>query len=223
MNHLIRINIGCGQRPTAGWENLDNSFSLRLARWPLLVAILKPTGLLRREQIENIEFNQEHDIRLCDARKRLPFADETVDVVYSSHMVEHFDQEEAVLFLREARRILVDGGLIRLALPDLRWHLSRYEASGDADRFLEGTKLGRRLPKTLLERAKAFFFGEREYHVWMYDEGSAKRLLERNGFIDVVSLPAGQTRIENPGALNLAERAPESLFVEGRRFSGNSQ
>ena len=28
---MKRINIGCGSSPTAGWNNFDNSLSVRLA------------------------------------------------------------------------------------------------------------------------------------------------------------------------------------------------
>lgn len=45
-NRMVRINIGCGQTPTNGWENFDNSFSLRLSKIPLLPDILNRLGFL---------------------------------------------------------------------------------------------------------------------------------------------------------------------------------
>jgi len=79
---------------------------------------------------------------------------------------------------------------------------------------MRAMKLGRRLPKSLLERSKVFFLGEREYHVFMYDPASLIKFLESAGFVSVVSLPSGETRIPSPGSLDLRERSPESLFVE---------
>ena len=40
----------------------------------------------------------------------------SADVLYSSHMIEHLNQTEMRLFLKEARRCLVSGGIIRLVV-----------------------------------------------------------------------------------------------------------
>lgn len=174
-------------------------------------------GLLKQAQLDNLEYMRNHQIHFCDARRHIPIEGESADVVYTSHMVEHLDIEEAAMFFREATRVLVKSGTIRLALPNLEWHVKNYLAGGDAETFMDKTKLGRMLPKSFFSRAKVFFLGEREYHVWMYDESSAVRLLERAGFADVRAYPPGETRIHSPAPLDLAERSPESLFVEGTK------
>jgi SAM-dependent methyltransferase len=217
MNRYVRLNVGCGRTPTAGWTNLDNSFSIKLARMPWLTSLLRALRVLKSQQIDNINYLQSNHIQFCDARKRIPVSDGAADVVYASHMVEHLDRDEASMFFAEAKRVLIPGGTIRLALPNLRWHIDNYLVSGDGDEFMVKTKLGRRLPKSLVERAALFFFGEREYHAWMYDCQSAVKLLQDAGFTDVRTYPPGKTRISSPGALNLAERVPESLFVEGSK------
>jgi SAM-dependent methyltransferase len=211
---MDRINIGCGRFPTEGWLNMDNSVSLKLAALPWLTGLADKFGLLKPAQVENLAYNRKHRIIFCDARKRIPVRDRSADVVYTSHMVEHMDREEAAEFFREARRVLCPGGILRLALPNLRWHVDNYLKSDDADEFMRAMKLGRRLPKSLLERSKVFFLGEREYHVFMYDPASLIKFLESAGFVSVVSLPSGETRIPSPGSLDLRERSPESLFVE---------
>ena len=50
---MIRINIGCGQTPTKGWQNYDNSFSLKLAKIPILPILL---GKLRVLSINSFSF-----------------------------------------------------------------------------------------------------------------------------------------------------------------------
>ena len=42
-------------------------------------------------------------------------------------------------------------------------------------------------------------------------------MLTAVGFEDARVLPDGITGIANPGSLDLAERSPESVFVEARR------
>ena len=48
----------------------------------------------------------------------LPFADGAAALVYASHVFEYFDRQEAPLVLREWRRVLRPGGVLRLAVPD---------------------------------------------------------------------------------------------------------
>ena len=49
----------------------------------------------------------------------IPCKDETFEVVYHSHVLEHFPKDEALKFLRECNRVLKPGGVIRVAIPDL--------------------------------------------------------------------------------------------------------
>lgn len=49
----------------------------------------------------------------------IPFKDDSFDVVYNSHLLEHFPKKEAILFLKECFRVLKSGGIIRIAVPDL--------------------------------------------------------------------------------------------------------
>lgn len=210
---MIRINIGCGSTPTAGWMNYDNSPSVRLAAMPVVARVLERLHLLVASQREFIAYARQSGIKHADAVRRIPHADRSVDVVYTSHMVEHLDREEAAQFLREARRVLRPGGILRIAVPDLRFHIDRYLAQHDADLFVEGVRLGRSRPKGLRRRLMSAIAGDREHH-WMYDGPSLARLLAAAGFQNPRVMPSGSTSIPDPGALDLAERAPESVFVE---------
>jgi len=54
-----------------------------------------------------------------DVRDSLPFPDDTFDVVYHSHLLEHLPKEQALPFCRECYRVLKGGGIIRVVVPDL--------------------------------------------------------------------------------------------------------
>lgn len=56
--------------------------------------------------------------------KKLPFKDKTVDVIYASHLIAYFDRVEIVDVLAEWRRVLKNGGILRLATPDF-WKMCR--------------------------------------------------------------------------------------------------
>lgn len=54
-----------------------------------------------------------------DLRATLPYADNSFDLVYSSHVLEHFTAEEGKALLREQFRVLKPGGAVRCVVPDL--------------------------------------------------------------------------------------------------------
>lgn len=56
----------------------------------------------------------------------VPFADSSFDVVYHSHLLEHFPKSDAPMFLRECYRVLRPGGVIRVAVPDLAAMARKY-------------------------------------------------------------------------------------------------
>src|SRR5262245_37345846 len=114
----MRVNIGCGQMPIDGWRNFDNSLSLKLERVPAVTEILARLGILRKEQREFIRFARENTLEFANAAQHLPLDNCSVDVVYSSHMLEHLAPETAARFLKEAFRVLQSGGTLRLAVPD---------------------------------------------------------------------------------------------------------
>ncbi len=66
----------------------------------------------------NLDLDRDADLKL-DVRRGLPFADGTVDGIHSEHFVEHLTQGELLAFLRECRRALRPGGVVRVATPDL--------------------------------------------------------------------------------------------------------
>src|SRR5262245_41124225 len=163
----MRVNIGCGQTPTDGWRNFDNSLSLRLARVPLVPEILARFGILGKEQLEFIRFARENTLEFANATQHLPLDDCSVDVLYSSHMLEHLTPEATGRFLREAFRVLRSSGTLRLAVPDLRIFVSRYEKTGDADVLIQSMHVCHPPPASLIGRIAGALIGPR-HHQWMY-------------------------------------------------------
>ncbi len=82
----------------------------------------------------NIDYNSNSPyVQAHDIRKGLPFADETFDAVYSSHVLEHLSPDEGKQLLRDMKRVLKTGGIVRVIVPDFetiaRMYLEKLEAS----------------------------------------------------------------------------------------------
>jgi predicted SAM-dependent methyltransferase len=210
---LQRLNVGCGMTPTEGYRNFDNSHSVRLARYPRIVWALRRGRLCDDEQYAFIKFCREHTIEYADVRSGLPIESSTTDVFYSSHVLEHLDAADAELLLHEARRVLRTGGILRLAVPDLRLQVNEYLRCGDADRFVGEMLLAGRRPRGISAIVRSLVVGSRD-HMWMYDGRSLCQLLTRSGWSNAEVCQPGATRISDPGCLDLEERGESSVFVE---------
>lgn len=68
--------------------------------------------------------------------EKLPCDDNTVEVIYASHLFEYFDREEAKTVLKEWHRVLKPGGVLRLAVPDFRALCELYMKGHRLDKVL---------------------------------------------------------------------------------------
>jgi predicted SAM-dependent methyltransferase len=77
-------------------------------------------------------------VRGWDLQEELPFADGSFDVVYHSHVLEHFSKAEGLRLLQRCCRVLRPKGIIRVAIPDLeriaRLYLEALDKSVAGDR-----------------------------------------------------------------------------------------
>jgi predicted SAM-dependent methyltransferase len=75
----------------------------------------------------NIDFNSTTpEVMPCNLLEKLPFADNSIDVVYSSHFLEHFSKTEGERILAECFRILRPNGILRIVVPDLEYTCREY-------------------------------------------------------------------------------------------------
>lgn len=64
-----------------------------------------------------------------DLRNGMPFPNESVSKIYSSHFLEHLSFKEAQVFLDECLRVLVDGGLFSICVPNAKLFIEAYSSS----------------------------------------------------------------------------------------------
>lgn len=113
---------------------------------------------------------------------KLSFDDNSVDLIYASHVFEYFDREEARGILKEWFRVLKPNAILRLAVPDFE-AMARLYVEG---KFQLNDFLG-----PLYGKMKMGMKGENEekapiiYHKTVYDFNSLRELLEQNGFKNI--------------------------------------
>ncbi|MFZ4984160.1 MAG: class I SAM-dependent methyltransferase [Blastocatellia bacterium] len=211
-----RLNLGCGDRPTPGWINYDNSLSLLLGRVPALPGLLFRLGMVSSSQLKFMALIREGGIRYADVTNRIPEDDSSVDLIYCCHMLEHLSRPDAGRFLRECHRVLKPSGSIRIVVPDIRKLIDSYLAAGDADHFMESLYILPAGSEGPWHRLKCLIVGGR-LHLWMYDAESLRALMLSAGFPSPVTLPPGITTIDNLEGIDLNERSEESLYLESVR------
>ena len=69
---------------------------------------------------KNVDFNMTgSDVIACDLTVGIPFSSNSFDVIYHSHLLEHFSKYQASIFIDECYRVLNPNGIIRVVVPDL--------------------------------------------------------------------------------------------------------
>ncbi|HET7506926.1 MAG TPA: methyltransferase domain-containing protein [Solirubrobacterales bacterium] len=144
----------------------------------------------------------------CDILDGLPLEEGSIDYAVSIHALPELRYPDQVPALMELRRVLVPGGVLRLALPDLDRAIDAYRA-GDRDYFLvpdsDAEALGSKLIVQLL------WYG---YSKTLFNFDLIAELLQRAGFDEVRRCEFGQTHSSYPEIASLDNRPRESLFVE---------
>ena len=59
-----------------------------------------------------------HPINLCIDDLKIHYEDNSCDLIYCSHTLEHLEEEKALNFLKECQRILKPNSIMRVALPN---------------------------------------------------------------------------------------------------------
>jgi len=110
---------------------------------------------------------------------KLPmFENNSVELIYASHVLEYFDREEIEKVLAEWHRVLASGGTLRLSVPEFPALIKVYEKTGNLG-YILGPLYGRMILDRGCEKGNII------YHKTVYDFSSLRQLLEKKGFTDV--------------------------------------
>jgi predicted SAM-dependent methyltransferase len=108
---------------------------------------------------------------VCDINVLPQYEDNSVDLIYSSHVLEHTRRHEYMDILKRWNAILKPGGTLRLAVPDIGQVIAHYNEHGD------------------LRKLRGFLWGgqtyNENYHYMGWDFATISEDLLEAGFKDI--------------------------------------
>lgn len=124
MKKRVLLNVGCGAVRPPNWINTDSSINASIQKIPF-------GGKSLAKKIIKSSVYESDNVKYMNLNKYWRFDDESVDVIYASHIFEHLSEKATRIFLIESLRVLKIGGVLRLAVPDLyklsKKYLTSYE------------------------------------------------------------------------------------------------
>lgn len=144
-----------------------------------------------------------------DLRKGLPFPDESIAQIYSSHLFEHFSFKEGQKLLDECRRALIPGGKFSISVPNARLYIEAYMNADalDEDGLLVYKPAYYNTTRIDYVNYIAYMDG---CHRYMFDEENILHILETKGFKNA------HLRQFSP-SIDLKERKSQSIYAEAEK------
>jgi predicted SAM-dependent methyltransferase len=156
----------------------------------------------------NVDLNDGPNVDIVwNVTRPFPTPDGTCQYVYSEHFLEHMLVEDGVRFLRDCHRVLMPGGVLRIAMPSVAEPVRQYYEDDWREKpWME--KYGYTWIRT---RAELINIAFRHWgHQWLYDREELHRRLKEAGFQAIEDVEWGQSTYEE---LRNRETRDESLLV----------
>jgi predicted SAM-dependent methyltransferase len=147
-----------------------------------------------------------------DLRNGLPFPDESITKLYSSHFFEHLTFIEGQQFLDECLRVMIPGGIFSICVPNARLYIEAYLRSDTLDSSQFYKPAYNNTTKIDYLNYQAYMDG---HHKYMFDEENLIYILESKGFKNP------HIRQFDP-SLDLEARDFESIYAEAEKQGSSS-
>ncbi len=137
----MKLHIGCGDKYIEGFKHYD-----------------------ARKVSDKIDY-------VGNADDLSIFEDNSIEEIYACHILEHFGRHHVNDVLKEWNRVLVPGGLLRIAVPDFESIVAYYNETGDVYKIMG-----------LLYGGQTY---EYNYHYVCFDQKSMEGRLTEAGFENI--------------------------------------
>ena len=204
----MKLNLACGTKTPDGWINVDYAMGARFSKIPILRTLNKKLKFFNSVWDKNI--------KIVNLAKNFPWENNSVDVVYSSHTLEHFTKKDGLQFLKQCHRVLKSNGIIRVVVPDLKDIIARY-TSGElrSDDLIERLGVLYWINPNQIKNKLAPFV--QFPHKCMYDIETLITILTDIGFL-VESRRLFDSDIEDVEAVEMKRPINKQAIVEGRKL-----
>lgn len=156
-----------------------------------------------------IDMNRNCDI-FWDLRRGIPFPDESIAKIYSSHFFEHLTFQEGQVFLDECLRVLKPGGIFSICVPNAKIYIEAYlnpDLDLDKTQFFTHKLAYNNTTKIDYINYTAYMDGN---HKYMFDEENLIYILQAKGLKNVHLRPFDPS-------LDRQERHFESIYAEAHK------
>ena len=196
-NNFKKYNLGCG--------TLIYKDYLNIGYWKQLE---------ENKIYKDFNGNIETFMLNYDLRGGIPAENDSLELVYHAHMLEHLSYQDGINFLKECYRVLEKGARMRILVPDLElWIKAYYE--NNSFFINEYAKI---LDKNIYVTKGSVFMGmlHNHEHKCGYDFETIKWLLNEIGFVEINRTLYADGKIDNIASIepNTPLRVMESLCVE---------
>lgn len=138
-----------------------------------------------------------------DATKKLPFPDNSIDIVFTEQFFEHLLQENGLIFLSEVYRVLKPGGILRQSTPDLGKLVALYNDENDVVSLSEAINrhIKNHRQNTPYAKPTGCQFINDIFRLWghkfIYDQETLKAISKEAGFHEFRWVSFGESEIDS--------------------------
>jgi predicted SAM-dependent methyltransferase len=193
------LNLGCFNQPVDGWYNTDITPHIWLSRVRGAPLLFRSVGLISAERLREHRAGIYRKVHYLDITKRFPFAAESFEGVFCSHILEHIHRTFVPHVFSEVLRVLQPSGIFRVVVPSLELAIRSYQPASPDDCLNLIFENDHRLSKNI--------------HKWMYTEESLAKIFLDAGFTAVTPQPYQSGRL--PNIKTIDNRPENSIYVEG--------
>lgn len=172
-------------------------------------------GLNRLPDFETLNIFDGRDVDyVLNLAEKLPFEDNSFDVIYASHVLEHVPWYIQKDVFKELYRILKPDGALEVWVPD-GWKIVKtvydYETNNINNTHLDGWyRFNEEKDVVTWANGRIFTYGDGygnlyhpNWHKAIYTSKSLKLLFERAGFHNIQQMTSGDVRGYDHGWINL--------------------
>jgi SAM-dependent methyltransferase len=210
-------------RPCSAWVRIKSAtYHSLLQRRTLVRNQRKHSRLLEigpgRVRIDGFEtlnlYKNRHTDYVIDASKALKFPDNTFDVIYASHVLEHIPWYVTERVLREWIRVLKPGGALEVWVPDglkIARAFCDAEEQGDVEYQKDGWfRFNEEKDSAKWFCGRMYSYGDgsgrrghHNYHYAAFSERYLRTLLQHCGLRDIRRMCSDECRGHDHGWINL--------------------